>query len=274
MILPRLYLWIDRCLLSTSLDLSNFDASNSNQTENMFSNCINLKYINMKNFNDINLVTFGNMFYNIPNFVVICTKETNSKILAKLKNGTNCYIIDCSYEHKFKNNNKIINKTSICTDLNGYFIQYQYEFNGISYEHCANGYLINNSTINNCNSDNEKSFSCPQLNLNENFCVKYNINLNEKWDEDLNENINCCGNLKGYFLDKNDLIYKNCYNSCDTCEIGGNCINHNCLSCNKDFLFEFNVKGYINCDKNLGDHKYFDQLIIAMMMKFMILNIW
>ena len=245
------------CSLLTSLDLSNFDTSSLKLTQNMFLNCINLQYINIKNFDDTNLETFHNMFYNIRNFVVICIKETNAKILPQLKNTSNCYIIDCSYEYKL-NNNKIINKTSICTDLNGNYIQYKYEYKGISYEHCANGDLINNSTINHCNCDNENCFSCPQLNLNDNFCLKYNSNFNKTENEDLNEDINCCGNLKGYFLDNNDLIYKKCYVSCDTCEIEGSCINHNCLSCNEDFPFEISVNNYINCYKNLSDHNYFD----------------
>jgi len=37
----------------------------------MSSNCINLQYINKKNFNNIGLITFDNMFNNIPNFVGI-----------------------------------------------------------------------------------------------------------------------------------------------------------------------------------------------------------
>jgi len=68
-----------------------------------------------------------------------------------LENSTNCYPMDFSYKHHFKNNKKIINKTCICTNLNGNYIQYKYEYNGLFYEHCANGYLKNNSIINNCN---------------------------------------------------------------------------------------------------------------------------
>ena len=54
----------------------------------------------------------------------------------------------------------------------------------------------------------------------------------------------------GYYLDKNDLLFKRCYDSCKTCEITGNVIEHNCIECNDNYTYEFNLSKYKNCFTN------------------------
>ena len=44
---------------------------------------------------------------------------------------------------------------------------------------------------------------------------------------------------------KGNSLYKKCYNTCETCEIKGDIINHNCLLCNSNYSFYNN-----NCYKN------------------------
>ena len=51
----------------------------------------------------------------------------------------------------------------------------------------------------------------------------------ENDSSNLGEYINCYKDLKGYYLDNNTLLYKKCYYTCETCEIKGNNITHNCL---------------------------------------------
>ena len=78
--------------------------------KNMFNGCTNLKYINMKNFNESNLADeqdkYFNIFYNVPEDVVVCINETNNKnkIFPQIAQKK-CYIVDCSDEWKAKNTN-------------------------------------------------------------------------------------------------------------------------------------------------------------------------
>ena len=49
----------------------------------------------------------------------------------------------------------------------------------------------------------------------------------------LGEYFNCYNEAPyGYYLDKNELLYKKCYYTCETCEIKGGNEFHNCLKCN------------------------------------------
>ena len=80
-----------------------------------------------------------------------------------------------------------------------------------------------------------------------NFYNKYNI-IN-----DINYSfIDCYEIVDNYYLDENDWSYKPCYYTCKICEINGNDINHNCLSCKDDFFIESNIinTNYKNCYNN------------------------
>ena len=71
------------CTSLTYLDLSNFDTSKVTWMYEMFDGCINLEYINLKNFTEIslndNVNNYSNIFRNIPENVVICIDENNTK---------------------------------------------------------------------------------------------------------------------------------------------------------------------------------------------------
>ena len=64
--------------------------------------------------------------------------------------------------------------------------------------------------------------------------------------------------LKGYYLDKNESLFKNCYNTCEVCEIKGDDIYHNCLECNINFNIEISINNYKNCYKSCEYYYYFD----------------
>ena len=46
------------------------------------------------------------------------------------------------------------------------------------------------------------------------------------------------------YLDNN--IYKKCYYTCKECELGGNNITHNCLTCKDNYTFVLNNNTYYN----------------------------
>ena len=146
----------DGCSKLHSLDLSNFNTSLVINMSNMFYNCINLEYINLKNFIeyelDESLSDYENMFYNLPENVVICINEnlTEEKILPQIKN-LSCHVIDCSNNWKSKQK-KITNDTNECIESCDNSTQYKYEYNGKCYENCTNGFLYdeNNNKLNKC----------------------------------------------------------------------------------------------------------------------------
>ena len=84
------------CISLTSLNLSYLSISEKALMDYMFYNCSSLKYINMKRFindndndlsnnnNNYNLTNYYNMFYNIPENIVICISPENKKILNEL----------------------------------------------------------------------------------------------------------------------------------------------------------------------------------------------
>ena len=98
------------CTSLTYLDLSNFDTSKVTWMYEMFDGCINLEYINLKNFTEIslndNVNNYSNIFRNIPENVVICIDENNTKnkIFPQIKKKS-CYLIDCSENWKSKKKN-------------------------------------------------------------------------------------------------------------------------------------------------------------------------
>ena len=110
----------------------------------------------------------------------------------------------------------------ILANKNNVLPEYKYEYNGKCYNNDLNGYLnIENDTCQ-CNSD--KCLNCLKINSTKDLCNKCLGNyFPKKYDNsNIRENITCHKDPKGYYLDKIDLLYKKCYDTCETCEIKGN----------------------------------------------------
>ena len=254
----------DGCSKLHSLDLSNFNTSLVINMSNMFYNCINLEYINLKNFIEYqlneSLSDYENMFYNLPENVVICINEnlTEEKILPQIKN-LSCHVIDCSNNWKSKQK-KITNDTNECIESCDNSTQYKYEYNGKCYENCTNGFLYdeNNNKLNKCKCELDNCLSCPQDALNKNLCTICNTNYYPKENDPLNlgEYIKCYKDPEGYYLYNN--LYRNCYHTCKMCNLEGNILNHNCLECNENFSFKMERNNFYNCYENCSYYYYFD----------------
>ena len=243
------------------LNLSNFNTIKVVYMMNMFDGCIKLEYINMKNFNENTLYYLENMFDSLPVNVVVCINENNSKILNELKTLEN-YTIDCSDNWKIKQetleseSDECIDNYNKVTTQNEYY-EDKTTYEKITYENIIND--NNNSTNITC-SEPEKCLSCPSDPLFNNFCIKCNINFYPKENDSSNigEYINCYKDPKGYYLDKNNSIYKKCFYSCEKCETKGDNITHNCLKCNGDYPYEIILDKHINCYNNCNYYHYFD----------------
>ena len=202
------------------------------------------------------------MFYNVPENIVICINETNNPtILSKLQENSNCYIIDCSNDWKSKQK-KILSNNGSCIDKCENDNIYKYEYNGKCYENCSNGYLLddNNNQINKCKCELEKCDSCPPDALNKDLCTKCNKDFYsmENDPSNIGEYINCYkGPFKGYYIDKDEQMFKKCYFTCEECEIKGNDTFHNCLECNGNFTFNISFNNYTNCYQKCPYYYYF-----------------
>ena len=145
---------------------------------------------------------------------------------------------------------KIINETGLCINNCNNDITYNYEYNSKCYDNCPKGYYIDNNNIKKCKCELDKCHSCSNVALAKNLCTECNTDYYLKENDPLNigESINCYKNPKGYYLDKKDYLYKKCYYKCQTCEINGNDMNHNCLECNLEYNVKINKNGYTNCE--------------------------
>ena len=237
------------CKSLSSLDLSNFDTSKVQRLYKMFEGCKNLEYINLKNFNEKNLVSYHiyDVFKYVPDNIVICINEDNiNKILSQIKT-VKCYVIDCLYDWKLVQN-KMDNYSRECI-LTCYN---KYEYNGKCLDNCTNGYYIDNIYNNNrCKCELDKCFSCPDTALSRNLCLSCNEHFYPKENDPLYTGIyfNCYKEIKGYYIDLNDSLFKKCFYTCKTCEIKGDNITHNCLKCNSNYNYSFqiNISNYFNC---------------------------
>ena len=245
-----------------SLDLSSFNTSKVNDMEYMFCDCINLEYINMKNFNEIKLSNInGNkyIFGSIPENVVICINENNTKnIIFPLIKKKTCYTIDCSNDWK-SIQKKIINSNGSCLSSCG-DSDHKYEYNSKCYESCSKGDFIENN-INKCKCELEKCLTYSSVSLEFGLCIKCNDNYYIMENDSLNfgDYINCYNEITGYYLDKNNSIFKKCYDTCETCEIKGDNSSHNCIVCKENF-FSIKIKNsnFTNCYEECEYYYYFD----------------
>ena len=85
---------------------------------------------------------------------------------------------------------------------------------------------------------------------NYNYYTEYSINdyISNSYNNYSNIDENAASNL----------LDKECYYTCKTCEIMGDNKSHNCLECNSDFYFRINFNNYINCYKSCEYYYYFD----------------
>ena len=227
--------------------------------DEIFSNCINLEYINLNNFDESKLGIHQLMFFNVPENVVICIDEIKNpaKIIPQIKSKS-CYTIDCSKDWKYFQK-KFINNTNICVE--SCTSDYKYEYNGKCIKNCINGILSddNGMETNKCKCEINKCLSCSKVALTIDLCLECNRNDNYYPIEDdplnIGKYINCYKEPEGYYFSFG--IYKKCYYTCKTCNKKGNSTFHNCLECNKYFPIEIRINNiYCNCFANLSSDPF------------------
>ena len=217
------------CKSLTYLNLSSFNTQKLERMQLMFKDCVKLEYINMINFNENTLIDnyeeYKMIFDNIPDTLVICINEniTKYRILPQLK--SRCYNIDCSDDWKLK-------KMNIVSKING------------------------------CECQLDNCLSCPSIeHTNKKLCTQCNQGFYKMENNPSNiDNYSYCyKEPKGYYFDEVEILYKKCYETCETCEFKGDYKVHNCLECNNKFQFRIEKNNYLNCYENCEFYHYFDK---------------
>ena len=215
------------CKSLVSIDLSHFNTSNITSMTNMFYNCKSLTSLNLSNFDTSKIKNITNMFYGCTSLKYINLKNYNEN--SNIENYNNIF-------------NDIPNNVVICINDNTNFKIYNQIKEILCYTiDCSDEWILKQKKYNN------ETKRCIN---NYNYYTEYSIN---------DYNSNSYNNYSN--IDENvasNLLDKECYYTCKTCEIMGDNKTHNCLECNSDFYFRINFNNYINCYKSCEYYYYFD----------------
>ena len=128
--------------------------------------------------------------------------------------------------------------------------------------HIANPYNLIKLDLNYCdNYINNEISKCSLYSiesLSNDLCISCSNSYYPKYNEHLNTDPfkKCYKSPLGYYLDNG--YYKECYSSCKECREEGNEINHNCVSCKREFFHEINKNNYINCYEICDNYEYYN----------------
>ena len=200
------------------IDFSNLDVTsvtNINNVKNLFQNCKNLGYINIKNLKpDIQLE--NKFFDGSPKNLIVCIDDQKTELIINaLDNNENCRLIYCynnSSDFKYKMNTENDCFTESCVITN-----YKYEYNYKCYPGCLNRTFNNNYICEYCHPDCEEcEGNYTKDNSNCKKCISKEKYLSFG---------NCINNCsRGFYINKT-TNQKTC-----KCEL------KQCLSCSKESL--------------------------------------
>ena len=112
-----------------------------------------------------------------------------------------------------------------------------------------NGYYIDGNGNKICKCELKQCKSCSEESLNKNLCTSCNDGYYPIYDESYTSYgfFNCSIPLVGYYLDNdnNNYFYKLCYQTCKICDKSGDDMNHNCLECKNNYIYELAINNYV-----------------------------
>ena len=213
--LKNMYDMFANCQKLLFVNLSSFDTSKVENMRGLFFRCSKLKYLDLQNFSALSLTNFWYTFcfcskliyINLRNFKITYFK--NDLLVDSFKGipSTTKYCIEDSETKNFLLNNKYANCSDLCfqdnviVDLDNEKCicngNYKFEYNNKCYKNCPQNMF--------------------QIKAQKYTCVDI-----------IPEN---------YYLDKDDNIYKECYDTCKKCSQSGNNLIHNCDECINNYQF-------------------------------------
>ena len=121
------------------------------------------------------------------------------------------------------------------------------------------GYYLNSATEKTIDKCPVKCKTCSSESMTHNLCISSNTDQNyyPKLNDisNIDPFIQCYHTsevVTDYYLDNSEKIFKPCYYACNTCNIGGNNVNNNCVECKSEYnLVSGNCicKNYFNYEK-------------------------
>ena len=252
------------CISLISVDISNFNTSLIKDMGSMFDGCMSLISLKLPNFSSANPINMGSMFRNCSSLISLDLSTFNTSNVLYLDS----IFERCSNMEYINLKNCIINSSAITN--NSFYLTSGNLIICVEDKNWIN--LFSNKTKNfiYCFEDlneidvNENEYQCfkkeENINVYNNACEKCGLNYHEIYNNSNNksEYINCYQSLEGYYLDEEDLMFKECYPSCKSCDKSGNETFHNCIKCKDNFIYLLNVSDYINCYDNCSYYYYYD----------------
>ena len=242
-----------KCSSLTSLDLQNLDTSKVTDMNNMFYYCKNLNYLDLSNFNTSKVKYMNNMFHRCEKLISLNLSNFNTeKVINVYKMFYKCKMLEYINFKLFSinsnvNTDNIFEGTPhnllICSEKDNEIFQSFFLYKRIIYCDNANRnkyYCYMNDSI------EYNKYICDIC--QNDFLFKYNeSNGNDSY-------INCFEPKETINTIEIQSDYHLCYYSCKTCEIEGNETYNNCIECEDDFIYEFNITNskFKNCYKNIS----------------------
>ena len=215
------------CYKLVSVNVSSFDTSKVQTMKGMFYDCNELKYLDLENFKGNSLTNMEYMLFECRGLIFLNLK--NFQIQSSTKT-----------DYAFLNipqNLMLCVGSSADTDCENPCFQKNIKIDmkqNICINSCGDKFEFNNLCYNDCPENTLK------LLKNKNLC-SYEIPEN-------------------FYLDSDDNVYKQCFETCNKCTIKGNEIYNNCDECKDDFIFlneSFINKN--NCFKKCEYFYYFNE---------------
>ena len=191
----------------------------------------------MFNFKESNLNHVGDMFASLPNNLVVCINRNNiqNKILDELETKQ-CYTVDCSSNWKL-NQRKIIKNIGQWIEDYENSNQYRYEYDNKCFNICPTG--TKNDGNNKCKCFYDKCFDCLAEAYTKNLCTKCNDDYYQKERNSRNTGkfFDCYKEQSGFYLEKDNSLYRACYHTCETCKEREADSNHKCTICKTNYIY-------------------------------------
>ena len=279
------------CDSLVSLDLSNFNTSNVENMEMMFYNCYNLESLNVDNFDTNNINSMNSMFYHCNSLTTLdlssftTTNVSNMKSLFEQCNALISLNLESFDTSKVEEMSLIFYGCSSLISLNlGNFDTSSLAGGHDYFTNVPNNIVfcyepskltkISNEISNYENDCDNVCFTAvnKKLLVGEKRCTddcknvaeyqyEYNSICYNTCPDDTHysyDNLYLCQkDPEGYFLDENS-IYKQCYESCKSCNGEGDIDNHNCITCKSNYRKIDDIGKENNCYRECDYYFYFD----------------
>ena len=257
------------CISLSSIDLSNFNTSKVTDLSSMFYNCFNLKYLNLSSFDTSKVVKASNMFNGCSNLIYLDLAHFNTLNMKEIDHMFyNCKSLIYLNLYSFKLTS-LVEKEFIFKNLSSFT---KYCINDLNTANLLG--VMNNNCSHSCFKKNRKidlyNRTCAELCIQNKILYEYKNFCYNKCPKGTFVNGPICEEInsteyiyiipQGYYFDPLDELYKKCYDSCKSCNYGGNITKHNCTECKENFISLNGSMYETNCYEKCEYYYYFDDL--------------